>query len=212
MEMASLKAMLQAQSASDASKAENKKTIKEKEKEIEKPESRVSQLEQELANEKEFVQKLERELAEQKENNHKTIQELQYQKELVAKSSAVSETSRKHNQAQSPEPVVSSEPLAEAVAVGQTIPPEALAVHRAEVARLEAQLEEERKIHLAASLEIKSLCFALEGKGDYDINTPTKFISDNMSEVTESKVDRSDFANLDNVSTEIRCVTNCCLA
>lgn len=212
MEMASLKAMLQAQSASDAGKAENKKAIKEKEKEIEKLESRVSQLERELANEKEFVQKLERELVEQKENNHKTIQELQYQKELVAKSPAVSETSRKHNRAQSAGPVVSSEPLAEAVVVGHTITPEALAVHRAEVARLEAQLEEERKIRHAASREIKSLRSALEGKGDYDANTPTKFISDNMSEVTESEVDRSDVANLDDVSTEMRYVTNCCLA
>ena len=85
-------------------------------------------------------------------------------------------------------------------------------MHRAEVARLEAQLEEERKIRHAASREIKSLRSALEGKGDYDANTPTKFISDNMSEVTESEVDRSDVANLDDVSTEMRYVTNCCLA
>lgn len=66
MEMASLKAMLQAQAATDAGKAESEKIIKEKEKEVKQLESRVSQLERELANEKELVQKLEKELVEQR--------------------------------------------------------------------------------------------------------------------------------------------------
>lgn len=204
MEMASLKAMLQAQAASDAGKAENKKAIEEKEEEIKRLEVRVSQLERELANEKEFVQKLEKELADQKENNHKTIQELQYQKELLAKSPQVSEQSRKHSRAQSAGQPVATEPLAEAVVVGHTITPEALAMHRAEVARLEAQLEEERKMRHAASREIKSLRSALEGKGEYDATASTKFISDTMSEVTESEMDRSDVANLNDVEPELR--------
>jgi myosin-5 len=210
MEMASLKAMLQAQAASDAGKEENRKAIEEKEKEVKQLETRVSQLERELANEKQFVQKLEKELEEQKENNRRTIQDLQYQKELVAKSQQVSEQTRKHSRAQSAGVPVAAEPIAEAVVVGHTITPEALAMHRAEVARLEAQLEEERKMRHAASREIKSLRSALEGKGDYDATASTKFISDTMSEVTESEVDRSDVANLNDVEPvepELRYVT-----
>jgi myosin-5 len=210
MEMASLKAMLQAQAASDAGKAENKKAIEEKEEEIKKLEIRVSQLERELANEKEFVQKLEKELAAQKENNHRIVQDLQYQKELLAKSPQVSEQARKHSRAQSTGIPAVTEPLAEAVVVGHTITPEALAMHRAEVARLEAQLEEERKMRHAASREIRSLRSALEGKGEYDATASTKFISDTMSEVTESEMDRSDVANLNDIEPEMRCVTTCC--
>lgn len=210
MEMASLKAMLQAQAASDAGKAENKKAIEEKEEEIKKLEIRVSQLERELANEKEFVQKLENELAAQKENNHRIVQDLQYQKELLAKSPQVSEQARKHSRAQSTGIPAVTEPLAEAVVVGHTITPEALAMHRAEVARLEAQLEEERKMRHAASREIRSLRSALEGKGEYDATASTKFISDTMSEVTESEMDRSDVANLNDIEPEMRCVTTCC--
>jgi DNA repair exonuclease SbcCD ATPase subunit len=206
MEMASLRAMLQAQAANDAGKAESEKAIKEKEKEVKQLEIRVAQLERDLANEKEFVQKLEKQLAEEKENNRKTIQELQYQKELVVKSPQVSEHSRKHSRAQSAGPSVSAEAVAEAVVVGHTITPEALAMHRAEVARLEAQLEEERRMRHAASREIKSLRSAIEGKGDYDATASTKFISDTMSEVTASEIDRSDVPDMSDMEAELRYV------
>ena len=79
-------------------------------------------------------------------------------------------------------------------------------MHRAEVARLEAQLEDERKMRHAASREIKSLRSALEGKGDYDATASAKFISDTMSEVTESEIDKSDVANLNDLP-DIRYVT-----
>lgn len=192
MEMASLKAMLQAQAATDAGKAESEKIIKEKEREVKQLESRVSQLERELANEKELVQKLEKELDEQKENNRRTMQDLHYQKELVARSPQISENARKHSRAQPAGQSVPAEPIAEAVVVGHTITPEALAMHRAEVARLEAQLEEERRMRHAASREINSLRSALEVKGDYNGTASTKFISDTLSEVSGSEIDRSD--------------------
>lgn len=141
------------------------------------------------------------------------MQDLQYQKELVARSPQISENVRKHSRAQSAGQSVPAEPIAEAVVVGHTITPEALAMHRAEVARLEAQLEEERRMRHSASREINSLRSALEGKGDYDGTASTKFISDALSEVSGSEIDRSDVPVPSDVDPAMRYVhpVSCCL-
>ena len=83
MEMASLKAMLQAQAASDADKVKSKKAIAEKQEEINRLEARIAQLEGELENEKENVKRLENNLNVQKEDNTRLSQDLQYQKEMA---------------------------------------------------------------------------------------------------------------------------------
>ena len=85
MEMASLKAMLQAQAASDAGKVQSEKAIAEKQKEIDRLESRIKQLEVELANEKENAKKLENDLNVQRSSNQRLSQDLQYQKEMVSR-------------------------------------------------------------------------------------------------------------------------------
>jgi hypothetical protein len=72
------------------------------------------------------------------------------------------------------------------VVVGHTITPEALAVHRAEVARLEEQLEEERRIGRAARIEVKHLRTAIAAGKGTDFTASTE-ISDNLSEISGSE-------------------------
>lgn len=82
MEMASLRAMLSAQAASDAGKKEGEKAIAEKQKEIDRLEARIKHLETELEKEKENVKKLENDLNVQKTSNQRLSEDLQCQKDL----------------------------------------------------------------------------------------------------------------------------------
>lgn len=194
MEMASLKAMLSAQASSDAGKAENQKAIAEKQKEIDHLEARIAALEVELEKEKENVKKLENVLDAQKGNNKRLTQDLQYQKEISAQgSSSPVPMRKKHSRGESlnvPAPVP-AENVVDAVVVGHTITPEALAMHRAEVARLGEQLEEERRLGRAARIEVKHLRSAIADKGDAAVTASTE-ITDNDSEMSGSEIDRSD--------------------
>mmetsp|Transcript_12606 Transcript_12606/g.27352 ORF Transcript_12606/g.27352 Transcript_12606/m.27352 type:complete len:1624 (-) Transcript_12606:148-5019(-) len=193
MEMASLKAMLQAQGASAVGKAENAKAIAEKQKEIDRLEARIAELEMELEKEKENVKKLETVLDAQKGNNQRLTQDLQYQKEIVSRgSSSPVPLSRKHSRGASLNVPVQVENVVDAVVVGHTITPEALAMHRAEVARLGEQLEEERRLGRAARIEVRHLRAAIADKGDLDVTASTELISDNVSEMSGSEMDRSD--------------------
>ena len=230
-QMASLKAMLQAQAASKADKAENEQAIAEKQKEIDHLEARIEDLEAALAQEKENVKRLEDDLNVQRNNNEQLTQDLQYQKELVSRGgsgleerkhsrgssmNAIGESSpmtdqRKHSRAQSAGTGASSinfqkaEKLVDAVVVGQTISPEALAEHRGEVARLEEQLEEERRMSRAARIEVKNLRAAMVDKGVVDVTTSTE-ISDNISEFSGSEMDRSDIPIPSEVEPQMRYV------
>lgn len=191
MEMASLKAMLQAQAASDAGKAESEKAIAEKQKEIDVLEARIAELEAALEEEKENVKKLENDLNVQKEKTHRMSQDLQYQKELVSRGAPSSPVPQRKASRESSSSAAPAERIAEAVVVGATITPEALAQHRAEVARLEEQLEEERRMSRAARIEVKNLRAAIADKGVVDVTASTE-ISDNVSEMSGSEIDRSD--------------------
>lgn len=197
MEMASLKAMLQAQAASSAGKAETEKAVAEKQKEIDALESRISVLEAELDREKENVKKLENDLNAQKENNLRLTENLQYQKNLVQEQGSRSPLpkNKKHSRgsslADATAPMAPAELVQDAVVVGHTITPEALAMHRAEVARLEEQLEEERRMSRAARIEVKNLRAAIAEKGVVDFTASTE-ISDNVSEMSGSEIDRSE--------------------
>ncbi|KAL7540528.1 hypothetical protein ACHAXR_010173 [Thalassiosira sp. AJA248-18] len=199
MEMASLKAMLQAQAASDAGKAESEKAVAKKQKEIDILETRIAALEAELEQEKENVKKLENDLNVQKGNNQRLSQDLQFQKEMVSRgSTSPTPMQRKHSRGsslstvpQSRASTVPAEKVVDAVVVGHTITPEALAQHRAEVARLEEQLEEERRMSRTARIEVKNLRAAIADKGVVDVTASTE-ISDNVSEMSGSEIDRSD--------------------
>lgn len=187
MEMASLKAMLQAQAASTAGKADSQRAIAEKQKEIDQLETRIAGLEADLAKEKENVKKLENDLNVQKENNERLSQDLQYQKKIVSQGSS----SPMPAQRRSSSNAVPAEKVVDAVVVGHTITPEALAQHRAEVARLEEKLEDERRMSRAARIEVKHLRSALADKGVADVTASTE-ISDNLSEISGSEVDRNE--------------------
>ena len=182
-EMASLKAMLQAQAANDAGKEKYEKAIKEKQAEIDRLEARIAQLEASLAKEKENVQKLENELASQKEGNRKLTSDLQYQKEKVA------QTPMRRKQSSDG---VKAEQLAEATVIGATMSSEDLAQHHAEVARLEEELEEERKMGRAMRIQIKNLRSSMADKGVVDVTASTDYISDAVSEISGSEMDTSD--------------------
>jgi len=199
-EMASLKAMLQAQAAHSAGKLESESAIKEKQEEINRLEARIAQLESELAKQKELVQKLESDLDAQKGANQQLVQDLQQQREMLARSPPTPSKDRKRANA------IPVEPVANAVVVGHTITPEALAQHRAEVARLEEQLEEERRMRRDMSIEINNIrAAAKEGKLDLDFGAATastKSIPDNISEISGSEIDRNEVQN--EVEPEIR--------
>lgn len=222
MEMASLKAMLQAQAASDADKVKSKKAIAEKQEEIYRLEARIAQLEGELEDEKENVKKLENDLNAQKGDNSKLTQDLQYQKEMVlalrgtstpAKHSRnlsgteVQKAPAKHARNFSANEIASAVPaeaVVDAVVVGHAITPEALAQHRAEVARLEEELEEERRMSRAAQRQIKNLRAAIADKGVMDITASTEVISDNLSEMSGSEIDRSDIPIPGELDSQLR--------
>jgi len=205
MEMASLRAMLSAQAATDAGKAESNKALAEKQKEIDLLETRISELETELAAEKENVKKLENDMNVQKQNNQQLGRDLQFQKEraLQAPSSpSPMRLDRRPSAGHRPELdrrpsaghilSVPALAVAEAVVIGATVTPDVLAAHRAEVTRLEAQLEEERRITRMARVEVKNLRTAVARGGPSVGTASTEFISDNISEMSGSEMDRSD--------------------
>ena len=185
-EMASLKAMLQAQASSSADKERSEKAIKEKQAEIDRLEARIAQLEAALAKEKENVKKLENDLASQKEGNKRLTADLQFQKEKVA-STQTPAMRRKQSSGTS-----KAEPLAEAVVIGASMSSEDLAHHHAEVARLEEELEAERKMSHAMRTQIKNLRASMADKGVVDVTASTDYISDAVSEISGSEMDTSD--------------------
>jgi len=207
MEMASLKAMLQAQAASKSGKAESENAIAEKQKEIDALESRIKQLEAELANEKENVKKLENDLNVQRGSNKRLSMDLQFQKERASQApSSPMPPQRKQSRAPTVSNAVPVETVADAVVVGHTITPEALAMHRSEVARLEEQLDEEKRASRAARIEVKNLRAAIADKGVVDVTASTEYISDNLSEMSGSEMDRSDIPVLSDVEPQTRYV------
>ena len=185
-EMASLKAMLQAQASNSADKEKSEKAIKEKQAEIDRLEGRIAQLEAALAKEKENVKRLENDLASQKEGNKRLTADLQFQKEKV--SSTQTSMHRKQSSGTS-----KAEPLAEAMVIGATMSSEDLAHHHAEVARLEEELDAERKMTHAMRTQIKNLRASMADKGVVDVTaSSTDYMSDAVSEISGSEMDTSD--------------------
>jgi len=81
-----------------------------------------------------------------------------------------------------------------------------LAQHRAEVARLEEQVEEERRMSRAARIEIKNLRAAIADKGVVDVTASTYEISDAVSEMSGSEMDASDIPHPSEVEPQTRYV------
>lgn len=161
-EMASLKAMLAAQAQAGASSAEFEKQMKQKEDEIAGLEKRISDLESDLAKEQAMLKTMEEKMQKQKdkfgvekelmEKLHKgQLNEMQKQIRKAPIPASTKHTSRKQAD------------VGMATLPSNYVSPEILAKHEANVARLEEELEAERKLRREADAEIIKLRATISG-------------------------------------------------
>jgi len=179
-EMASLRAMLAAQANQDASRIANKKDMDDKQSEIDRLEKRVAQLEAELEQKKALIEQIEAKMKAQKESSAAELSKMQHQ---------VHHLSTKQSHRRSPTPPspgsyrggASPTHIRRKTADGDAslpsvsedmVSPEALAEHRAQLCRLEDELEAERQHRRAADGEIIKLRAAMGGVqlSDSDVN------------------------------------------
>lgn len=167
MEMASLKAMLQAQAQGDKNKEESEKAIKKKQMQIGILEARIKQLEGELEKERKLVKKLEESVKAQSIQAERQLEEMQslrrHQRSLS--SSSAHETERRQHK----KPIAStfdSSLNPDAVSMEQVAEQQAL------VAKLEDELEAERRFRREADGEIIKLRAQMSGVvlNDSDVN------------------------------------------
>ena len=175
--MASLRAMLAAQAKESSAGVLHQKELKEKEDRIQELEKRIAEIEKELLIAKQMVEKLEYELRKQAEESAKDKEQLQQlrarRRQSQPDQSPMGSKQRKSSMSyEAPEsPISKRKSLAAGssnVAVPEGIPedyvsPEALAQHRAKVATLEEELENERKLRRDADGEIIKLRAAING-------------------------------------------------
>lgn len=174
-EMASLKAMLSAQAESSAGREKHQKELEEKQKEIAALEKRIGELERNLEKEKEAVKKLEEDMEAQKALAEKQLAEMeqlrqqkQQQQVVYASAPARAQAQAYHSPPPSPRhrSSISSENLSQALvtpALEHTVSSERLAEQQARVAKLEEELEVERKLRRDADGEIIKLRAAVGG-------------------------------------------------
>ena len=158
MEMASLKAMLQAQAQGDKNKEESEKAIKQKQMQIGILEARIKQLEEELEKERKVVKKLEESVQAQRVQGERQLEEIhnlrRHQRSLSSSSAHESER-RQHKK-----PIASnfdSSSNLDAVSMDQVAEQQAL------VAKLEDELEAERRFRREADGEIIKLRAQMSG-------------------------------------------------
>lgn len=172
MEMASLKAMLAAQAKEGSAKAENAKEILAKQEEIDKLEKRVADLEKELSDAKVLVEQLEIKMENQRKESDRYKQEL----EELDRLGRASFGSPPSPHTRSPARIAQfrksstdvdafvSDPHIQLPSLGSNyISPEVLMEHKAQVARLEDELDAERKLRREADGEIIKLRAAING-------------------------------------------------
>jgi DNA repair exonuclease SbcCD ATPase subunit len=153
--------MLSAQAKESAADAEHKKAIQEKEDRIEELEKKIKEIENELAAAKKMVEKLENDIA-------RRAEEATRDKEQINQL-------RTHRRGRTPDSPIHTRKISSPGPAGPPPPPppdglpldyaspEILAEHRAKVAILEEELEEERKLRREADGEIIKLRAAING-------------------------------------------------
>ena len=158
MEMASLKAMLQAQAQGDKNKEESEKAMKQKQMQIGILEARIKQLEEELEKEREVVKKLEESVQAQRVQAERQLEEMQNLRrhQRSVSSSSVQETERRQLKKAIASNIDSSLNL-DAVSMEQVAEQQAL------VAKLEDELEAERRFRREADGEIIKLRAQMSG-------------------------------------------------
>ena len=148
-EMASLRAMLAAQAKESNASAEHEKALAAKQKEIDDLEKRVAELEKELITAKKLVESLESDLTSQRQTSAKD-------KEMILQM-------KKRGFDSTP----SARPMGSSVTTDKIptdyVSPEVLAEHRSHVARLEEELEGEKRLRREADGEIIKLRAAVNG-------------------------------------------------
>lgn len=153
-EMASLRAMLAAQAKESSAGLEHTRALNEKQKEIDALQKRVAEIEKELNDAKKMVEKLENSLSEQRQasaQDKETILQMKKRgfdprmsKRVTGGETATTNSSNQNFPADS-------------------VSPEVLAEHRSHVARLEEELEAERRLRREADGEIIKLRAAING-------------------------------------------------
>lgn len=177
-EMASLRAMLAAQAQSDASKAANEKEMGDKQREIDRLEKRVAQLEAELEQKKALIAQIEEKMKIQKENAAAELNKLQHQVHHL-------NTTKSHRRSPTPPSPGGHSRVSPNVSHRKTdtetslpvvsedmVSPEVLEQHKAQLRKLEDELEAERQHRRAADGEIIKLRAAMGGVqlSDSDVN------------------------------------------
>ena len=178
--MASLRAMLAAQAKGDASRVANEKEMEIKQHEIDRLEKRVAQLEEELEQKKVLIQQIEAKMKSQKENAAAELNKLQHQVHHLNTNHSHRRnptppspgghrgaSSPTHSKRKTADSDTSLPSLAE-----DMVSAEMLAEHKAQVRRLEEELEAERRHRRAADGEIIKLRAAMGGVqlSDSDVN------------------------------------------
>lgn len=162
-EMASLRAMLAAQAKEDRANEAHEKALAEKQAQIDELEKKISDLEKELSAAKGMVEKLE-------ETSKAQQMESAKDKEQIKKlqNTRPSQIATRSNSSQAEEASVRRKKSNEGLPSLSDIPanyvsPEVLAEHRSKVARLEEELEAERRIRKVADGEILKLRAKVNG-------------------------------------------------
>jgi len=153
-EMASLKAMLQAQAQGDKNRQENEKVIKQKQMQIGILEARIKQLEKELEKEREAVQKLEISVQAQKVQTERQLEELQSMRRHQRSASIQHDPERRLHKLSTSD---QSSGIVDSATMDQ------IAERQALVAKLEEELEAERRFRREADGEIIKLRAQMSG-------------------------------------------------
>jgi chromosome segregation ATPase len=225
LEMASLKAMLQAQAKGDANKKENTEAINAKQQIISKLEKRVAELEAELEREKAIVQKLEQDMETQKKRTALQLELLQKQSEKMQRNAllAAPASPKPHSAHSARSPRAASRtrggaPLSPGanVVIQEVVKPELLAEHKAMVTQLEQELEKERKFRNDADSEIIKLRAAMSGVNLNESDVAALLVSPSKTQASisqprleslhESQDSYSDSDDEDEGPPSLRCV------
>jgi len=215
-------AMLAAQSKEDASRVANAKEMEDKQKEIDKLEKRVAQLEEELEQKKALIQQIEEKMKAQKEKSATELSKLQHQVHHL-------NTTKSHRRSPTPpspgghrgtpSPSISTRKTADDASLPSVaenmVSPEVLAEHRAELSRLEDELEAERQHRRAADGEIIKLRAAMGGVqlSDSDVNALLPKAMESLAPAQSERIDEGEEEEDERLDERyVRWATNLCYA
>ena len=191
MEMASLKAMLQAQAQGDKDREESEKAIQQKQMQIGILETRIHQLETELEAERKVVRKLEEAMKVQKVQSERQLEEMQIlrrHQRSVSTDSAPSKTESEKYLNKSASKELSSK--------SEIVTMDKVAEHHALVAKLEEELEAERRFRREADGEIIKLRAQMSGVSlnDSDVD---ELVSQKLNKTESSDLTKGEGGEID---------------